>query len=497
MLLSVMITPVIIRLGRRFNVVDLPSIRKVHCRPIPRIGGVAVFVPMMCMTISVLFLRNLADGSFSETKPKITALLLAATFIFFVGLTDDIKGIRARTKLLCQVAAAIIVYVFGIRITYITVSNWLTLNLGWFSLPLTILWIVGITNAVNLIDGMDGLAAGISAVACSMMVVLSIHFCQPVMAVIMLSLLGALCGFLLFNFNPAKTFMGDCGSLFIGFTLASASVMCTAKSNAFVSLTLPILVLGIPIFDTLFSILRRFLSRRSIFSPDLDHFHHRLLALGLGQRQVVIIAYAVTLLAGGLGMFMIITRDSGTIMIFVCVLLLLVIVFRVIGAVRLHETIERLRERCAIISRIKQETENFEKVELYFQQAKTFEQWWQSVCFAADKMDLVKGSLPLTNRDGTKRTLSWEKAVEDKKEERELVRITVPIRDRRAGLPLRLELDVRLNGSIESVGRRIAFFGRLVEEYAIAHLPDNVQKTFPASSFEEQSEPLQLQAERR
>jgi len=492
-----LITPVIIRLGRRFNVVDSPGIRRVHCRPTPRIGGAAVFVPMICMTISVLFLQNLVSAGFSEIRPKITALLSAATFIFFVGLTDDIKGIRARTKLLCQVAAAIAVYVFGIRITYITVGSWFTLNFSWFSLPLTILWIVGITNAVNLIDGLDGLAAGISAVACGIMVVLSIHFCQPVMAVIMLSLLGALCGFLLFNFSPAKIFMGDCGSLFIGFTLASASVMCTAKSNAFVSLTLPILALGIPIFDTLFSMLRRFLSRRSIFSPDLNHFHHRLLALGLGQRQVVIIAYVVTLLAGGLGMFMIITRDLGTIMIFVCVLLLLVIVFRVIGVVRLRETIEALRRKHAITSRVREEKENFEGIQLCFQRAETFEQWWQSICFAADKMDLVKGSLPLTNRDGTKRTLSWEKAIEDKKEEHEIVKVIVPIRDRRAGLPLRLELDVRSNGSIESVGRRIAFFGRLVEEYGIVHLPDNVQKTFPASSFEEQSEPLQLQAEQR
>ncbi|HEW78408.1 MAG TPA: undecaprenyl/decaprenyl-phosphate alpha-N-acetylglucosaminyl 1-phosphate transferase, partial [Phycisphaerales bacterium] len=283
-LLALLVTPIVIRLARRFKMVDSSDIRKVHSRPVPRIGGVAVFVPMMVLTISVLFLNNDIGDKFHGIQPKIIVLLSAAAFMFLVGLIDDIKGLRARVKFLCQLAAAITVCAFGIRITSIAVSDWFTLNLGWFSWPLTLFWIVGVTNAVNLIDGLDGLAAGISAIACGVMVVLALYFGQPVMAVIMLSLCGALTGFLFFNFNPAKVFMGDCGSLFLGFTLASASVMCATKSHAIVGLTLPIIALGIPILDTLFSMLRRFLERRSIFSPDRSHFHHRLLALGLHQR---------------------------------------------------------------------------------------------------------------------------------------------------------------------------------------------------------------------
>ena len=140
------------------------------------------------------------------------------------------------------------------------------------------------------------LQQGISAIACGVIAILAIHGGQAVMAVLMLALLGSLCGFLVFNFNPAKIFMGDCGSLFLGFTIAFSGVMCASKSSALVGLALPILALGIPIFDTLFSMLRRFLERRSLFSPDRSHFHHRLLALGLKQRHVVVVSYAVTCL---------------------------------------------------------------------------------------------------------------------------------------------------------------------------------------------------------
>ncbi len=480
-LLALLVTPIVIRLARRFKMVDSSDIRKVHSRPVPRIGGVAVFVPMMVLTISVLFLNNDIGDKFHGIQPKIIVLLSAAAFMFLVGLIDDIKGLRARVKFLCQLAAAITVCAFGIRITSIAVSDWFTLNLGWFSWPLTLFWIVGVTNAVNLIDGLDGLAAGISAIACGVMVVLALYFGQPVMAVIMLSLCGALTGFLFFNFNPAKVFMGDCGSLFLGFTLASASVMCATKSHAIVGLTLPIIALGIPILDTLFSMLRRFLERRSIFSPDRSHFHHRLLALGLHQRHVVIVAYAVTLLIAGLGMFMIFTRNAQTIIIFVCILFLLVLAFRVVGSVQLHKTIADLKRKHRISHHTKQEVASFEKVGLHFRQVKTFEQWWQTVCFAADQMGFVRGWLPLTNRDGTNKILAWGENGKDTcgraTPRYDIVKMTLPVRDRRAGPPLNLEIEVHAYGSLESAGRRIALFGRLIEKYGIATLPNKTKNT--------------------
>jgi hypothetical protein len=285
----------------------------------------------------------------------------------------------------------------------------------------------------------------------------------------MLSLLGALTGFLFFNFNPAKVFMGDSGSLFLGFTIASASILCASKTETIVGLALPILALGIPVFDTFFSILRRFLERRSILSPDQSHFHHRLLALGLHQRHVVIISYGITLLAAGLGMFMLVTRNFQTIVVFISILILLVIVFRSVGSVGLKETIANLKRKSVASYQKKQEIEIFEKAILYFHQAKKFNEWWQAVCLAADKMDFMSSLLPLTNRDGTQRILVWKKDNGDIAEN-EIVKMTVPIRDRRAGPSLSMELKVHSNGSLESASRRLTLFNRLLEEHSIANL---------------------------
>ena len=474
-ILTAIVTPIVIRVARRLNIVDDPDMRKVHSKPIPRIGGIAIFVSMMALIIPVLFLPNVIGDSFRLIRSKVIALLFAAAFMFFVGLVDDIKQLRVRAKLLAQIIAAIVVCSAGIRINFITITDSLVINFGWLSWPLTIFWIVGVTNAINFIDGLDGLAAGICAAACGVIVILSFYFGPVTMTIIMLSLLGALTGFLFFNFNPARIFMGDCGSLFLGFTIASSSVLCAAKTRTIVGLALPVLTLGIPIFDALLSMLRRFLERRSIFSPDRSHFHHRLLAIGLCQRHAVIIAYAVTLLAAGLGMFMLFTRSAETIVVFVCILLLLILAFRVVGSVRLRETIAALRRKHSISYQARLERENYEQVELYFRQAGIFDQWWQAVCFAAGKMALAKGSLSLTNRDGTKRILTWNTDSGDN-DARDLIEMTIPVRDRRAGPPLKLEVQAYTNDSLESASRRMALFARLVEEHSVANLPTKVSK---------------------
>ena len=465
-------TAIVIHVARRLHIVDIPGVRKIHSGPIPRIGGVAIFVSMIGLVIPVLLLPNVVGETFRLIQSKVLILLGAAGFVFLVGLVDDIKGLRVRTRLFCQLAAALVVCSAGIRIESIPVTASLTLGLGWFSWLFTLLWIMGITNAINLSDGLDGLAAGISAIACGVIAVLAIYNGDIVMAILMLAMLGSLTGFLLFNFEPAKIFMGDSGSLFLGFTIASASVLSATKTETIVGLALPVLALGIPILDTLFSMLRRFLERRSLFAPDRSHFHHRLLALGLHQRHVVMTVYVVTLLAAGLGMFMLVTRNGQTIIIFICTMLLLVLVFRVVGSVRLRETITGLRRKYSISSQRKQELETFENVELHFRQAEQFDEWWQAVCFAADEMEFVSSTLPLTNRDGTKRTLVWEKGKGDIPAD-EVLRTIVPVRDRRADSSLNIELHVLVTGSLESAGRRVALFTRLMDEHGIARLPKN------------------------
>ncbi len=448
---------------------DPPDIRKIHSKPIPRIGGVAIFVSMIGLVIPVLFLPDAVGNTLRLLRLKIAVVLCAAGLVFFLGLLDDIRGLRVRTKLVFQVVAAMVVCAANIRIESIAVTNWLRLELGWFSWPVTLIWIVGITNAVNLSDGLDGLAAGISAITCGVLAILAVHSGDIVMAVVMLALLGSLTGFLFFNFDPARVFMGDSGSLFLGFMIASASVLCATKTETIVGLALPILALGIPIFDTLFAMLRRFLERRSLFAPDRSHFHHRLLALGFKQRHAVITAYVVTLLVTGLGMLMLFTRNTQTVIVFICILLLLILAFRIVGSVQLSETMAALKRKYMIFSQKKQEIESFENIELYFRQARIFEQWWQAVCFAADKMGFVRGLLPITKRDKSRHVLIWEKSGQDIRAD-QIVKMTVPVRDRRAGSELRLEIQVQANGSLESAGRRLMLFSRLLEEHDVANL---------------------------
>lgn len=460
---------IIIRIAKRSNFMDSPGIRKVHSRPVPRIGGVAIFISSMFVIIPVLLLSNIPGKTALLSGYKPVFLLYALCVIFLVGLIDDIQGLQAKFKLISQITAAIIVCSGGIRIDSITIADSFVLNLGFFAWPFTIIWIVGITNAINLVDGLDGLAAGICAAACGVIAILTLHFNIPVMTIIMLSMLGALTGFLIFNFNPAKVFMGDSGSLFLGFTIACSSIFCTSKIETIVGLALPVLALGIPVFDTFFSMLRRFLERRSIFSPDQGHFHHRLLAMGLHQRHVVMIAYGLTLVTAGLGMFMLITRSTQTLIIFVCILFLLLLVFRAVGAVRLQEIIISLKRKHEISQQSKKEKEKFEQMELYFRDARYFDQWWDAVRFAGEEMGFIKGTMPVTNRDGSQRILAWDQSGHDVVLP-DIVKSTLTIRDRRAGSPLNLEVQVNSRGSLESAGRRLSLFGRLLEQYSIANL---------------------------
>jgi UDP-N-acetylmuramyl pentapeptide phosphotransferase/UDP-N-acetylglucosamine-1-phosphate transferase len=473
--LALVTTPIVIMLSHRLRIFSVPGVRHVHERPISHIGGIAIFFSMMSLILPVLFLSNVIGEAFRNILPRLMVLLSAGSFIFFIGLVDDLKakGLRASTKFLAQIAAAITVGAVGIRIESVAVGNWFTLDFGWFSWPLTLLWIIGITNAVNLSDGLDGLAAGVSAIACGVIAIFAVYNDELVMAILMLALLGSLTGFLFFNFSPAKIFMGDCGSMFLGFIIASSSVLCSAKSSAMVGLALPMLALGIPIFDTLFSMLRRYLERRSIFSADRRHFHHRLIDLGLKQRHVVITIYVLTLLFAGLGMFMMITRDINSLIIFLCIILLLVLVFFVVGSVRLKETIVGLRRKYTISREMKEEIKNFEDAQLYFHRADAFNIWWQAVSTAAEKMGIISLSMDIINRDGTERKMIWRQDVENENAENEVLKLNVPIRDRRPGSSLNLKIEVCKNGSLESAGRRIALFTRLIDEHDIHALQDN------------------------
>jgi UDP-GlcNAc:undecaprenyl-phosphate GlcNAc-1-phosphate transferase len=463
--MALVTTPVVIWLAHRIGAVDEPGLRKVHKDAVPRIGGIVLFISTLGPMLAVLSLQNRIGDAFRAILPKVVTLLAASSFMFLIGLIDDIRGMRARKKFLAQTAAALAVCAVGVRIELVGVGDWLTLEFGWFSWPLTLLWIVGITNAVNLSDGLDGLAAGIAAVACGVIVMLAIWTGQVVMAILALSLLGSLTGFIYFNFNPAKIFLGDSGSMFLGFTIAASSVLFSTKSQALVGLALPALALGIPIFDTLFSMLRRFLERRSLFAPDQSHFHHRLLALGLKQRHAVIVAYALTCIIAGLGLFMMATRGIESMFLLACILLLLLLVFRAVGSVRLRETIAGLQRKHAVARSADEEKRRFEEAQLRFHHVDTFEDWWEAACAAGECMDFAWISLKTAEEDSTITTSVWRRPDFDPDLSRVMV-MTLPIKPGLIRGLMEFEVAVMVDGSFESAGRRASFFGRLIDEYA-------------------------------
>lgn len=284
-------TPAVMSLAHKINAIDVPrDKRRVHKKPTPLIGGLAIFYGFI---ISVL--------CFAELDRETAGILIGSVITVTVGMIDDAIDMKAIVKLLCQIIAAVIVVYSGVRIEQFAnpFARWfggppyIYMNY-WISVAVTVIWIVGICNAVNLIDGLDGLAVGVSSIAAICMLILTLLSQNVNVAIITAAVAGACFGFLPYNFNPAKIFMGDTGALFLGYILACISIQGFLKLSAIISFAVPIIVLGLPIFDTLFAIVRRVLTGRSPMSPDRGHLHHRLLDMGFSQKQTVAILYTIT-----------------------------------------------------------------------------------------------------------------------------------------------------------------------------------------------------------
>ncbi len=472
-ILALLFTPIVILLARIFNIYDKLDVRKVHDSAMPRIGGAAIVFAVLGTAAPIFLLDNAFKGALKDPS-SFYVLAVCSFFVFAVGLIDDISHLRARTKFFSQLAAAFTICYFGIRIDSIPLWGAYSINLGLFAWPLTMLWIVGVTNAINLIDGLDGLAAGIATIVSGSIAVYSIHCGMFPLAVMILILAGALTGFLCFNFNPARIFMGDCGSTYLGFVLAAAAVLCVKQneSGAFVGLALPILALGIPIFDTLFSILRRSLERRSIFSPDRSHFHHRLLDLGMDHKHVVLFNYILTVSMAGFGMFILVSESFiGSFLIFFSLLILLVLIFQLVGAVRLRESYARFRHKQALITLANHRKRCFEKAQLLLRRPMNFEQWWLAVQQAAEQLGIAWLMLPQRNRDGSCNILAW-KYPGLEPDPSNLLETNLPVRQRRIDDSLRISLAVTIGGSLESAGHCIALFSRLIDEHSVQDLPE-------------------------
>ena len=277
-------------LALRFDVVDRPEKRKMHQVPIPLLGGLAIVLAFMAVSTPALLLGAGRLG-IEDVRPFF-GLMAGAVFIVALGIYDDLKGANAPIKFAFQTVAALVVILTGARIENFTNPIGESIPLGWLGLPVAVLWIVGVTNAVNLIDGLDGLAAGIGSIAAIGLFAVSVTD-NPLIATLAIILAGAATGILKHNFYPAKIFLGDSGSMFIGFTLAVLGIYGSFKASTATILFLPIIVLGVPIFDTLFAILRRAKQRVNPFKADREHIHHRLVRIGLHHRSVVLVLYFV------------------------------------------------------------------------------------------------------------------------------------------------------------------------------------------------------------
>lgn len=280
-------TPAVSVLAHKIGAIDVPKDnRRMHKTPIPRIGGLAIFAGFVVATLV-----------FCELTPELIAIYVGGLIIVAVGVIDDVSPINAWIKFIAQIGVALIAVSQGVVLEYMNFfGNYV--HFGVLSIPITVVWIVGLTNAINLIDGLDGLACGVSAICSMSLLLVMLLQGESAFAMITAVIVGACFGFLPFNSNPAKIFMGDTGALFLGYTMAVISVSGVFKLHTVISFIIPLSIFGLPLFDTAFAFIRRILRGKSPFSPDRGHLHHRLIDLGFNQKQSVRILYAICAILG-------------------------------------------------------------------------------------------------------------------------------------------------------------------------------------------------------
>ena len=291
-IISCLATPLVKVLSVKYGAVDVPKDgRRMHDHPIPRMGGLAIFLGFTASMLIFVVMDTAKKG-----------MLAGAVIIVILGVLDDKYSLPARPKLLVQIIAALVAVLAGNRIEVLSNPNIFSANevwkLGWLSVPVTVIWIVAITNAVNLIDGLDGLACGVSTISAATMLIIALMFAELDVAVMMAALAGACMGFLPYNFNPAKIFMGDTGATFLGFIMATVSVEGMFKMYGLISFVAPFLILGLPIFDVCFAVVRRVSHGQSPMQPDRGHVHHRLIDMGFSQKQAVGVLYVISAILG-------------------------------------------------------------------------------------------------------------------------------------------------------------------------------------------------------
>jgi UDP-GlcNAc:undecaprenyl-phosphate GlcNAc-1-phosphate transferase len=463
-LLALFLMPLVSRLAKKHGFVDLPGPRRVHEKPIPRIGGIAFVVPVLALTLSWLFSSSVRGMSLGVPRGQLLTTLGAAAFIFAVGFIDDVRSVPGPIKLLCLIAAALAVCVSGATLRSIPIGTWYQLQTGGMAWPVTVFWILAATVCMNLIDGLDGLAGGVAVVVCGLIALVAFWSGQPALVLVMLALLGGVTGFLFFNFHPAQIFMGDGGSLFLGFVIGAASTVCQANTSLSLGLVLPVLALAVPILDAALVILRRrLLDRRSIFAPDRSHLHHRLLDLGLPHRSAVLTIHVITALNAGVGVFLLKRGGGHAVALLGGSFLLLLLLFACSHRANPGRMLAVLRRNWTLARQAKKERCGFETAEVKMRDARSPEAWWRVLCEMGRQMHFQSLELWCRRNGHSERSCAWSAPAEP----------SATGRTARLGLPLRAEGEttweiralLRVNGCLESSGRQGMLLARLVDEF--------------------------------
>ena len=472
-LLAAILTPLVRIWAIRQGLVDQPGARKVHTKPIARLGGIAIFLAyMLSVATSLLLARGIGENFTVEAQGLI--ILLSGAAIFGVGILDDLYALSGKLKFLVLLIASAMLCKSGVMIDQITISGLgINFELGVWAWPVTILWVVAITVAVNFMDGLDGLAAGIVAIAAGTLSFWLAQLSNPVGTMVFsTALFGGLLGFLVHNRHPASIFMGDGGSMFIGFSIASFTVLANQPGQLYTTqaLILPALALSVPLVDLGFTVIRRrFIQRRSIFAAERGHIHHQLLDLGLPHGQVVLLIHGVTLAAVGFGSFGLLIGGNTGLFAFVLVVPLIGGLFRAAGSARARKTLRAIASSVKHDREVKDYQGVFDEMQLRFNKVKSFDDWWRQVVESAEMMDFLELRMIVPNRDGSTRILHWQRAP-GPMNECDTIDVTVPIHHRRTNEPLRLEIKVSAPTTLEAAGRRVAWFARLMEDHSVKRM---------------------------
>jgi UDP-GlcNAc:undecaprenyl-phosphate GlcNAc-1-phosphate transferase len=396
---STILTYVVRWLGVRLGAVDVPMARKVHTTPIPRIGGLAVFVSFVAM----MAIMNLFSTRISESfhfDHRATFGFYGALVVFGCGLWDDFRRLNPWIKLLFQIVGASLAFAGGISISGIFFDGH-GIQFGILSYLVTVFWFLLFINAVNLIDGLDGLAGGVVFFTCLLMVILSVMSGNYPSAVYFTALGGAVMGFLRFNFNPASIFLGDGGSYFLGYAIAALAIMGSVKSQVSALMLIPLLALGVPMFDTLLAPLRRWIKGRRVFQPDRGHIHHRLLEMGLSSQKAVLVIYGLTLVMCLLAILIVVNRND---LVGMVLILLLV---GVLAFVRKNGYLEYLAldkfygwfKDMTDVAGFSRERRTFLALQMEANKARTLEEMLETIGDALEMLRFDRAELHLKNRD--------------------------------------------------------------------------------------------------